>query len=145
MKKVFLLLISITTIITLTTFSFLKARAAREKAAATKIEVKTGIWTTPEGTLNLLKSALESNSTEQEAADLYNLMTEDFRSSFDMSNFSYSNNGNGIKVLSSEVTEQSNEWAKGKMRLSIGGEEKEFTIILKNESGFWRLYGTEEV
>jgi hypothetical protein len=144
-KKIFLLFLIFATLAAFATFSFLKARAAREKSAATKIEVKTGTWTTPVGTLDLLQSALESNSTEQEAADLYNLMTEDFRSSFDMSNFNYSNSGNGIKVISSEITEQNDEWAKGKMKLLIGGEEKEFTVILKNESGFWRLYGTEEI
>lgn len=138
------LLILILPIISFFTFQVPQVKARIKEIFTGNVSLQAAEWTSVEGAVDVIKQTLESSNKEQLAHDLYALMTEDFKELVSWENFQDSITETNLKVLSTNIVTEGDEFAEVKMRLESSMGEKNFTVYLKKEDGKWRIFGTEE-
>lgn len=111
----------------------------------TTASFKTGDWTTVNGAIDIIKQIIETDSPDKLAEDLYAYVTDDVKDFFDLEDFKKGIFDAKLEVLSTEILNQNDEWAKVKMRLKSNGSEQDFMVILKKEDGAWKLFATEAI
>ncbi len=83
-------------------------------------------------------------------ADLYNLMSQDFKATFSESDFvgSLANSTDisaGVLVGLPKVYGASSEWSEQSEDLTLkDGSIKRYLLVMRKENGVWTLYGTED-
>ncbi len=104
-------------------------------------------WHTPEEAVEEVAAALE-----EDAATLYQLVGQDFQTTFSREEFEQAVAESGIEVEEVIVVEeprifgQEGEWAEAVLEITVsGGSTQQFRVIFRKEKGMWRIFGTEEI
>lgn len=104
-------------------------------------------WHTPEEAVEEVSEVLEAS-----ASALYQLIGEDFQTTFSQEDFEAAVAVAGIKIKQVTVVEEprifgvNGEWAEATLELSTSdGSSQKFKVIFIKEDSLWRIFGTEEM
>lgn len=143
--KRFVLVISLSLISLIGSSSKSTSANYSSNVAVTKNTLSTGTWSTVQDTVNDVKVALEDNN----APDLYNLMSADFTALFPLDDFTsaFNTDPSIVTVTYLETTQTLGEsWHEQRVHVTYSDDtEASYNLIFKLEVGEWKLYATEDV
>jgi len=139
------LLILLIPIIAVLAYNTPQVKAFVKQTFKTQVSLQAAKWDSVDGAVAVIKQTLETGDKDQLAEDLYALMTSDFKEIFSWDDFKKGITDVKIKVLSTKIINQTDEFAEVEMRLESGDAQKDFTVYLKKENSRWKIFATEEL